>query len=1251
MKNVSQKGDSDSPVRNPGTRSRVVLLIFILSSIIIGVGSITFRVLYRAAFEQQRTRLTESAKSWFLHIEEMAKSDVGQRSSKNIARESFVATLQRINRTNKKFKGFGKTGEFTLATRKGNTFKFLLPHRHDDPFGSKKEHAPMLMGSNYAQPMQKALSGESGWMIGNDYRGETVLAAYEAIPEFKLGVVAKIDLSEIKAPFIRAGIIAALISVVFILLGVFLFRRISEPIIAEIAQEQAWLASILNASKDGILVKQNDKIIYVNKALAWMFGYDSSADILGKRASIIVPADIKPQGANNANDRTEYALKGRRKDGTCIDLEASVSTVHIHGGENIIAVIRDVTERKQAQKILQEKEKYYRTLLHKLHEDIFVIDRNYRITDMNNSAVSTTGHRREDIIGLPCFSVSHGYNSPCDEHGESCPLKQVFETGEPQSCLHIHTTANGSKVHVDLMYSPLKDEQGNVTHVVESARDVTELLRTQENLQKTVRRLNKAQQIATMGFLDWDLESNKLFCSDEVYEMCGLKRNSAEVAEDFPKKVVHPEDLDFVMKNLEKAIIGEIDYDIDHRILRPDGDVLWVRAQAELVRDEQGNPESLLGTMIDITKAKQIEGMLRASKRLLSETQRIAQIGSWELDLATNMITASDEMYRILGISPETFDGSFEPLKTLIHPEDWKIITTIKQQLTEQGMTDSLELRIKRPDNSERILLAEGEIIVDDKGKPSRVIGSAQDITERKRNEEQMRQLTTAVEQSPSSIIITDTSGNIEYVNPKFKHVTGYERDEVLGKNPRILDSGKTSPEEYQQLWKTITAGKEWRGEFHNKKKNGDLFWELVLISPIKNPAGKITHFLCIQDDITEQKRTEEEKTLLEKQLRQSQKMQTIGTLAGGIAHDFNNILQAIHGYADMCLEAVAPDTLLHSDLQQVLKGTERAKDLVNQILTFSHASDRESKPLQIHLIVKEAVKLLLASLPSSIELRQSIADCGYVLADPVEIEQIVMNLCTNSFHAMQQKAGILQISLDVIQTDKQFHQAHPKLFEKTYIRLAVSDNGCGIAPDIQERIFEPFFTTKKVGEGTGLGLSVVHGIVANSHGDITVTSEPGKGTTFEIYLPQLARDPEESPDKENLILQGQGHILFVDDDDAVVSVIGRLVERFGYEVTVRNHSIDALETFRANPDKFDLMITDQIMPEMTGLQLAKKVHRLKPQLPIILMAGFSDNSAKESAQKAGVVELLRKPMTAGKLSETIHRVLQKEQERKKKEK
>jgi len=1129
MKNVSPKEDSDSPVRNPGTRGRIILLIFILSCIILSVGSITFRVLYQAAFQQQRTRLTESAKSWSLLIQEMAKGDVSQGESKNINGGSFVATLQKITQANKEFKGFGKTGEFTLATlRKDNTFKFLLPHRHDDPFGSREEHAPVRMGSKYAQPMQKALSGESGWMVGNDYRGETVLAAYETIPEFNLGVVAKIDLSEVKAPFMRAGIIAALISVAFILLGVFLFRRISEPIIAEVAQEQAWLASILNASKDGILVKESDEIIYVNKALVRMFGYDSSADILGKKASLIMPAGIQPQGANDVNDHSEYALKGRKKDGAVIDLEASVSNVHIHGGENIIAVIRDVTERKQAQKSLREKENYYRTLLHNLHEDIFVIDRNYRITDLNNSALCTTGHKRQDIIGLQCFSVSHGYNSPCDEHGETCPLKQVFETGEPQSCLHIHNVANGSKVHVDLMYSPLKDAQGNVTHVVESARDVTELLRTQENLLKTVRRLNKAQQIATMGFWDWNLKSNELFCSDEVYEMCGLEYNRAEVTEDFSQKVVHPEDRDFVMKNLKKAIIGEIDYDIDHRILRPDGDVLWVRAQAELVRDEQGNPESLLGTMIDITKAKQSEGMLRASKRLLSETQRIAQIGSWELDLATNMITASDEMYRILGISPETFDGSFESLKALIHPEDWKIIKTIKQQLAEQGMTDSLELRIQRPDNSQRILLAEGEIIMDDKGKPAQVIGSASDITERKR--------------------------------------------------------------------------------------------------------------------------TEEEKALLEKQLRQSQKMQTIGTLAGGIAHDFNNILQAIHGYADMCLEAVAPDTLLHSDLQQVLKGTQRAKDLVNQILTFSHASDRESKPLQIHLIVKEAVKLLRASLPSSIELRQSIADCGYILADPVEIEQIVMNLCTNSFHAMQQKAGVLQISLDVIETDKQFHQAHPKLFEKMYIRLTVSDNGCGIPPDIQDRIFEPFFTTKEVGEGTGLGLSVVHGIVTNSHGDITVTSTPGKGATFEIYLPQLARDSSENPDKETPVLQGQGHILFVDDDDAVVSVIGRLVKRFGYEVTVRNHSIDALETFRANPDKFDLVITDQIMPKMTGLQLAKKVHRLKPQLPIILMAGFSDNTAKESAQKAGVVELLRKPMTAGELSEAIHRVLQKKQERKKKE-
>ena len=387
--------------------------------------------------------------------------------------------------------------------------------------------------------------------------------------------------------------------------------------------------------------------------------------------------------------------------------------------------------------------------------------------------------------------------------------------------------------------------------------------------------------------------------------------------------------------------------------------------------------------------------------------------------------------------------------------------------------------------------------------------------------------------------------------------------------------------------------------------------------------------------------RKEEDKKKLKARLSQAQKMEAIGTLAGGIAHDFNNILAAIIGYAELAILEVPDGSKVKQDLMEIFKAGNRAKDLVQQILTFSRQSDMEKKPVRVSRIVKEALKFLRASLPTTIEIRENIEkDIGTIEADPTQIHQILMNLCTNAHHAMREEGGILEVTLTNVDMDAYTIRQYPDISSGPYVRLSVSDTGHGITPDVKERIFDPYFTTKGVGEGTGLGLAVVHGIVKDHAGAITVYSETGKGTTFHIFLPVIEK--AEEPKKETMGPLPTGHerILFIDDDPSLVEIGREILGKLGYDVVAKTSSIEALELFREQPDKFDLVITDMTMPNMTGDRLAAELMKIRPDIPTILCSGFSEKMSNEKADALGIKNFLMKPIVMKDLAKTIRKVL-----------
>ncbi len=379
-----------------------------------------------------------------------------------------------------------------------------------------------------------------------------------------------------------------------------------------------------------------------------------------------------------------------------------------------------------------------------------------------------------------------------------------------------------------------------------------------------------------------------------------------------------------------------------------------------------------------------------------------------------------------------------------------------------------------------------------------------------------------------------------------------------------------------------------------------------------------------------------------EKQLQQVMKLQAIGTLAGGIAHDFNNILFPIVGYTELTIDDVPEDSQARQNLEEVLKAANRAKELVQQILTFSRQSSQERKALKVQYLIKEAVKLLRATIPSSIEIDCDIDEsCGPIKGDPTQIHQIIMNLCTNAYHAMQETGGKLEVRLKEININYEQSLERVGIKVGQHLALTVKDSGHGMEPQVMERIFEPYYTTKEQGKGAGLGLSVIHGIVKNYGGDITVSSRPGKGATFKVILPIIDEIQEEiETDEPSIAIKGKERILLIDDEDQIINIEQQILERLGYQVTPKTDSEEALEEFAAQPDRFDLVITDMTMPKMTGDQLARRMMEIKPQIPVIMCTGYNEAISEEKALAMGIDKFVMKPIVKDVLASTIRRVL-----------
>jgi two-component system, cell cycle sensor histidine kinase and response regulator CckA len=509
------------------------------------------------------------------------------------------------------------------------------------------------------------------------------------------------------------------------------------------------------------------------------------------------------------------------------------------------------------------------------------------------------------------------------------------------------------------------------------------------------------------------------------------------------------------------------------------------------------------------------------------------------------------------------------------------------------------------------------------------------DMTERKRADDERNRLLAAIEQTGEMIIITDPAGAIQYVNPTFERVTGYTRQEAIGQNPRMLKSGKQSPDFYKNLWNTISGGNTFMGRMINRKKDGAFFTEAATFSPVRDPAGRIVNYMAVKRDITDQLR-------LEQQIQQTQKMESIGRLAGGVAHDFNNMLSIIIGYTELALCKVAPSEPLHADLERMLAAARRSAAIPRQLMAFARKQTISPVILEFNETVEGIFKMIQRLIGEDIELIWlPAAQHCHVNIDPAQIDQIMVNLCVNARDAIA-GVGKLTIATTMVNFDAAYCAEHTDCTPGEFVMLAVSDDGCGMDKQTIDSIFEPFFTTKEMNQGTGLGLATVFGIVKQNNGFITVYSELGKGTTFKIYLPRHSGADESIQTKnipEKTANNGE-KVLLVEDELDILNVVRRMLESLGYSVLAADTPGKARKLAGDHTDTIHLLISDMVMPEMNGRDLADQIRAVHPEIKTLFMSGYTADVIIQRGELEASVHFIQKPFSMHDLDVKVRATL-----------
>jgi PAS domain S-box-containing protein len=760
----------------------------------------------------------------------------------------------------------------------------------------------------------------------------------------------------------------------------------------------------------------------------------------------------------------------------------------------------------------------------------------------------------------------------------------------------------------------IQDEAGRYLGRFYIFEDITAKRRSEKELRESEQRLDLALKGADVGLWDYNLRTGEAFISERRAEMLGYSVDELEPYISTWATMVHPDDRKRVLDAFSAHWKGETPvYECEHRLRCKSGEYIWVLARGTVMeRDAEGNPVRITGTSLDVTDRHRASDLITASRASFSSIVEATSDGVVVLDSGKRVLYANSAAISMFQRSKENIG------------EIWFDHPVVLEETT--------EMDIVRPDGSTGV----AEMRVEStewEGQPAH-LAMLRDVTAQRKAQKVQRRLATAIAQSAETVIITDSEGIIKYVNPAFESRSGYTEAEVIGKRTRFWHKDEHDEEFYRQLRDTVQRGEIWKGRFASKRKDGTLYYEDATISPVRDAAGEIVNVVTVKRDVTQQLE-------LEQQLRHSQKMEAVGTLAGGIAHDFNNLLQVVVGYGELLSTQLDKTAPYYNDLEIILKAGHRGADLVKRILTFSRQAEADFRPVNLNHEVKQAHTLLLRTIPKMIGIETSLADnLKTVRADPTQIEQILLNLAVNSRDAMPD-GGRLIIETENLILDEDYARRHVEVKPGHYVRLTVSDTGCGMYRETGERVFDPFFTTKETGQGTGLGLSTVYGIVKNHGGHVTCYSEPSVGTTFKIDFPVLETEIETDViESAEMPAFGTETILVVDDEEHIRELARRNLNKAGYTVLMAANGIEALAVYRKNQSDISLVILDLIMPEMGGMECLEELVKVNPNVKVLIASGFSPAGPPRESIKVGVHGFVDKPFRVKEMLTTIRRVL-----------
>jgi PAS domain S-box-containing protein len=1011
-------------------------------------------------------------------------------------------------------------------------------------------------------------------------------------------------------------------------------KKLAEDTLKE--SEQKFRAVAETATDAIISVDSLGNITYFNNAAERIFGF-RNAELSGKPFKTLIPEkahkkelDHLVRASNRQAIGKAVELVGMKKNGDWFPIEISFSSWMSGGETYVTSIIRDITERKRAEESFRDRDQKLRTIVEHSNELFYIHDTKHQLTYVSPQSEEILGYTPEEMMVKWTTFVT---DKPINDEGIRL-TELAIKTGKTQRPYLLELRRkDGQTIIVEIEESPIVDENRNVVGISGALRDITEKKKAELALIESEEKFRSlAERSPNMIFINQD--GNIVYANRKSVEILGYSKEELYSPKFSFQKLIAPESLRLVKKSFQSHSKGGNIGSYEYTIITKGGKRIEAINSTELI-DYEGR-RAILGVVTDITERKHSELSLRESEERLKILFEFAPDAILLADLKGNLINVNKAATDMTGYSRQELVGkNLLTLNLLSENQVPKVAKLIARNATNRP-TGPDEFAITKMDGC--------EITIEIRTFPVKIqnqlliLGIARDITERRNAEDAIRnseeKFRTLFEESKDTIYISSTDGKFIDVNPAGVELFGYKTKDQLLKVDIVRDLYVNPADRQRFQNELVRAGYVQDFEVSLKRKDGEKLAVLLTATPIKDADGRITSYRGFIRDVTEQKK-------LEQQLLQAQKMEAIGTLAGGIAHDFNNILSAILGYTELTIKLMNGNGLAKKNLDQVYRAGLRAKDLIQQILTFSRQAGHTAQPLKMELIVKEALKLLRASLPATIKIIQNLEkDCGHIMADPTQIHQIVVNLCTNAHDAMRESGGLLHVTLNSVEIGQRQSDEITQLPPGKYLALTVNDTGTGMSEDITKRIFDPFFTTKEAGTGTGLGLSVVHGIVKKHGGEITVRSEIGKGTTFVVYLPASESKNDPITERPQEFMTGSERILYVDDEEPIVSAGVQILNKLGYDVTGKTQSREALETFEQSPEYFDLVISDLTMPNMTGIDLAKRILEIRPDIPIILITGFSETITRDKAQQIGIRDLIMKPTLTAELSQTIRRIL-----------